>query len=119
MLSTERTERYLTQRGGRRVVTAERLIKAERAEEWVAERLEALKKFGSVLPEWLQLQQEIRDRLIQLQKLTALGVTGGLDDSLAEVNRKVIRYNELVPNKGLQKEKLSKDTFAQHIHTWE
>jgi hypothetical protein len=101
------------------VVTAERLVNAERAEEWVAERLQALKKDGNVLMEWVLLQQEIRDRLIQLKKLTTLGVTGGLEESLAEVNRKVVRYNELVPAASLQKSTLSKDTFVAQLHTWE
>lgn len=68
---------------------------------------------------WLTLQQEIRDRLIQLKKLTALGVTGGLEESLEEVNRKVAKYNELVPSSQMQKTELTRDTFVAQLSFWE
>ena len=68
---------------------------------------------------WLSLQQEIRDRLIQLKKLTALGVVGGLEESLEEVNRKVAKYNELVPSTHLQKAELKRETFVSQLTMWE
>lgn len=68
---------------------------------------------------WLSLQQEIRDRLIQLKKLTALGIYGGLEESLEEVNRKVAKYNELVPSPQMRKAELRKETFVSQLSAWE
>lgn len=68
---------------------------------------------------WLILQEEIRDRLIQLKKLTALGVIGGLDDSLAEVNRKIEKYNELVPAPLLRKPEVTRAAFIAQLPEWE
>lgn len=67
---------------------------------------------------WQSLQHEILDRLVQLKKLTALGVTGGLTDSLEELNRKVSRYNELVPSPELRKPKLTRDNFIDELGKW-
>jgi hypothetical protein len=71
------------------------------------------------LPTWNSLEQEIHDRLIQLKKLTLLGVTGGLQDSLEQLNKKVVKYNELVPAPSLQKPMLTKETFLNHLQYWE
>lgn len=69
-------------------------------------------------PEWMMLQQEIHNRLVQLKKLTELGVTGGLDDSLEELNRKIEAYNDLIPTTMLQKPKVSRDNFAGQMNVW-
>lgn len=64
------------------------------------------------------LRQDIRNRLVQLKKLTELGVTGGLSESLEDVNRKIERYNELseaAPPASM----VTKDTFVAHISNWE
>ena len=68
-------------------------------------------------PEWIALQEEIYTRLNQLKQLTELGVTGGLDDSLDEVNRKVERYNELVPAV-LMKPKVTRESFVSQLPLW-
>lgn len=80
-----------------------------------AERVEEQADNGQT---WLILQQEVRDRLIQLQKLTALGITGGLEDSLEEVNRKVALFNSLVPSH-MQKKELTKETFIAQLEMWQ
>ena len=82
-------------------------------------RAEQLEEQADNTPTWLILRQEIRDRLIQLKKLTALGITGGLEDSLEELNRKVALYNSLVPSPHLQKKELTKDTFVAQLDLWQ
>ncbi|MCI3922328.1 hypothetical protein MO973_19030 [Paenibacillus sp. TRM 82003] len=89
------------------------------AEEQAPRTIQRERKNASVLPRWLSLQHEVHDRLVQLKKLTALGVTGGLDDSLEELNRKIVRYNELVPAPVLQKAKLTRDNFISQLTKWE
>lgn len=64
------------------------------------------------------LRQEIRNRLVQLKKLTELGITGGLGDALEHVNRKIRRYNELAPE-GPQSLPVSAETFVSQIRSWE
>lgn len=91
---------------------AERIVTAIREEETL------LRENEPKLPEWMMLQQEIRNRLIQLRKLTELGVTGGLDESLDEVNRKVAAYNALVPTPHLRRAELTRQTFMDQLDHW-
>jgi len=64
------------------------------------------------------LKQDIRNRLVQLKKLTELGVTGGLADSLDDVNRKIERYNELVPE-SQRRHGVTCESFVAQIAAWE
>ncbi len=64
------------------------------------------------------LKQDIRNRLVQLKKLTELGVTGGLADSLDDVNRKIERYNELVPD-SQRRGCVACESFVSQIEAWE
>ncbi|HZG87646.1 hypothetical protein [Paenibacillus sp.] len=73
----------------------------------------------TTVEEWLALRGEIRNRLVQLKKLTELGVLGGLDDSLEEVNRKIEKYNEIAPGALGRKAAVTRDTFIDHIRFWE
>ena len=64
------------------------------------------------------LRQEIRIRLVQLKKLTELGITGGLGDSLEHVNRKIRRFNELAPDEP-QALPVTEENFVSQIRRWE
>ncbi|WP_199614353.1 DnaJ family domain-containing protein [Paenibacillus alkalitolerans] len=75
-------------------------------------------KNANVLPQWLQLQHEIRDRLVQLDDLLELGVANGIDKELAEVNKKISKYNGIVPSPLFQKMKVSKETLKTQLQQW-
>src|SRR5690606_1637649 len=89
IINYETNDHVIRRREDLKVSTAERIV--------IAGHGAAVQEREQTEPAWLTLQEEIRDRLIQLKKLTELGVTGGLEDSLAEVNRKIERYNDLAP----------------------
>ncbi|TLS50238.1 hypothetical protein FE782_21470 [Paenibacillus antri] len=72
----------------------------------------------AAIEERAMLKQDVHTRLVQLRKLTELGVTGGLSDSLDDVNRKIERYNELVPD-SQRRQIVSCETFVAQIDSWE
>jgi len=72
----------------------------------------------AAIEERAELKEDILSRLVQLKKLTELGVTGGLSDSLEDVNRKIERYNELVPD-AQRRPIVSCETFVAQIVNWE
>ncbi len=72
-------------------------------------------KNANVLPQWLQLQHEIRDRLIQLEKLIDSGIAAGMDGELAEVNKKISKYNNSVPSHLFQKPLVSKESLKRQL----
>jgi len=72
----------------------------------------------AAIEERAMLRQDVHNRLVQLKKLTELGVTGGLEESLEDVNRKIERYNEIAPAAS-PVGKVTRATFIANIALWE
>ncbi|TJY41081.1 DUF1992 domain-containing protein [Cohnella pontilimi] len=74
-------------------------------------------KNANVLPDWLMLQHEIRDQMQALLNAThpdAKQVERELDD----INRKIKKYNTMVPSVVLQKRKITKEDMHKLFHLW-
>ncbi|MDF2721017.1 MAG: hypothetical protein K0Q59_692 [Paenibacillus sp.] len=84
--------------------------------------LAGLLKNANYLPPWLELQHEIRDELRELLRKHGGGSSGEPQievSELAEINRKVVRYNNLVPTPMLQKGRIHPDTVSKQLQSWE
>ncbi|QYR19321.1 DUF1992 domain-containing protein [Paenibacillus sp. sptzw28] len=73
---------------------------------------------ANVIPGWLTLQHEIRDELHHL--ITSLNEK---DESLIspkidDINKKIMKYNNMVPSPILQKRKISRDNLEQQLKLW-
>jgi hypothetical protein len=67
---------------------------------------------------WQTLQFQIRDRLLQLEKLARCGVMGDWEYALEDVNRKIVKYNALIPAAAFEKPFITKETFQQEVQRW-
>lgn len=72
---------------------------------------------ANVLPPWLELQHEIRD------SMNALMTRLDLDHEeytyeLNEINKKIKKYNNLVPSSLLQKSTVTKEFIADQYKRW-
>lgn len=76
------------------------------------------KKPAATLAPWQVLQYEIRDRLLQLEKLARCGVMGDWEYALDDVNRKIKKYNGLIPTASLEKPLITKESFDSEIKGW-
>ncbi|QHW29695.1 DUF1992 domain-containing protein [Paenibacillus rhizovicinus] len=72
-------------------------------------------KEANFLPAWLILQHEIRD---QLQGLLETGSSVSLESALEDLNKKIAKYNQMVPNPMLQKWKLNGENMRQQFERW-
>ncbi|SFT07365.1 DUF1992 domain-containing protein [Paenibacillus sp. BC26] len=79
-------------------------------------------KEANFLPAWLMLQHEIRD---QLQKLilssdggSSGSGSGSIETELSEINKKIMKYNNMVPSAILQKRRITKETMQQQLELW-
>jgi hypothetical protein len=74
-------------------------------------------KNANVLPHWLTLQHEIRD---QLHDLLSSGDRNeiAIQRELDDLNRKVSKYNGIVPSVILQKRKITKEEMQKQYHQW-
>lgn len=74
-------------------------------------------KNANVLPDWLTLQHEIRD---QLQDLLSSGDRDekAVQRELDDLNKKVSKYNNVVPSIILQKRKITKEEMQKQYGQW-
>jgi hypothetical protein len=74
-------------------------------------------KNANVLPDWLMLQHEIRD---QLQALLSVANPDAkqVERELDDMNKKIKKYNTLVPSVVLQKRKLTKEDMHKQYNQW-
>ncbi|MBP3962707.1 DUF1992 domain-containing protein [Paenibacillus lignilyticus] len=75
-------------------------------------------KEANFLPAWLMLQHEIRDQLQKLILSSDGGSSGSPESELAEINKKIMKYNNMVPSAILQKRRITKDTMEQQLELW-
>lgn len=82
--------------------------------------MNSILKNSGFLPAWLELQHEIRDDIRALiRQLDAGGDTSSLPAKLADLNKKIAKYNNSVPTPVLQKGRLHADSLRQQANVWE
>jgi hypothetical protein len=73
---------------------------------------------ANILPDWLLLQHEVRDAIQALLGRMNSQAGYGPDDEITEINKKIKKYNTLVPTPILQKGHLSKEFVANQLMRW-
>lgn len=82
--------------------------------------LNSVLKNAGYLPPWLELQHEIRDDIrALLRRHDPENETSAIQNELAAINKKIARYNTLVPTPVLQKGRLHADSIKRQAGTWE
>ncbi|MBD2861727.1 DnaJ family domain-containing protein [Paenibacillus oceani] len=82
--------------------------------------LSSVLKQANVLPPWLELQHEIRNDLrayVSSGRVNPPAPSESAD--LDAINRKISRYNMLVPTPILQKGRVKPDTAEEQLKLWE
>jgi hypothetical protein len=69
-------------------------------------------------PDWLTLQHEIRDAIQALIILMDSQAAYEPDVEIKEINKKIKKYNTLVPTPILQKGHLSKESVVDQFKKW-
>ncbi|MBD2869129.1 DnaJ family domain-containing protein [Paenibacillus arenilitoris] len=75
-------------------------------------------KNANVLPDWLQLQQEIREQIRKLLTSPPDNSDNKWDQEIAEINIKIKKYNTMVPTAILQKRQVARDTIQEQYQQW-
>jgi hypothetical protein len=73
---------------------------------------------ANMLPDWLTLQHEIRDAIQALIIRMDSQAAYEPDDEIKEINKKIKKYNTLVPTPILQKGHLSKESIVDQFTRW-
>jgi hypothetical protein len=73
---------------------------------------------ANMLPDWLTLQHEIRDAIQALIIRMDSQAVYEPDDEIKEINKKIKKYNTLVPTPILQKGHLSKESIVDQLTRW-
>lgn len=82
--------------------------------------LAGILKNANYLPPWLELQHEIRDQLYALLRKYDHNRDPLLfETELASINKKIVRYNGLVPTPVLQKGRIYPELASQQLKNWE
>jgi hypothetical protein len=82
--------------------------------------LSSVLKQANVLPPWLELQHEIRNDLrAYVSSHRANPPATFVSADLDAINRKISRYNMLVPTPILQKGRVNPDTAEEQLKLWE
>jgi hypothetical protein len=74
-------------------------------------------KNANVLPDWLAMQHDIRDQLHHLLSDSFLSEER-VERELEEINDKIKKYNNLVPNVVLQKTTVNKEDIRRQYQQW-
>ncbi|UVI27542.1 DnaJ family domain-containing protein [Paenibacillus spongiae] len=74
-------------------------------------------KHNNVLPDWLTLQHEIRDQLRTLIRSSDKDASK-IAIALNDLNKKIMKYNNMVPSPVLQKRKVSTENMEQQLQLW-
>ncbi|QGQ99456.1 DUF1992 domain-containing protein [Paenibacillus psychroresistens] len=80
--------------------------------------LNGMLKNANILPVWLDLQHEIRDAIQSLINRLNNQAEYNPDDDMDQINKKIKKYNSLVPLPILQKGHLSKESVAEQLERW-
>jgi hypothetical protein len=73
---------------------------------------------ANMLPDWLTLQHEVRDAIQVLIKQMDADPEVDPDNEIKEINKKIKKYNTLVPTPILQKGHLSKESIVDQLTRW-
>jgi hypothetical protein len=73
---------------------------------------------ANMLPNWLTLQHEVRDAIQALIILMDSKAAYEPDDEIKEINKKIKKYNTIVPAPILQKGHLSKESVVEQLTRW-
>ena len=73
---------------------------------------------ANFLPDWLTLQHEVRDAMESLIKSLSADPEMNPDLIILEINKKIKKYNGLVPTPILQKGHLSKESIVEQSARW-
>jgi hypothetical protein len=79
--------------------------------------LNSMLKNANVLPAWLELQHEIRNRILKLIERMDLGQQD-FTDEITAINKQIIRYNQSVPTPVLQKGRLVEGSVREQLERW-
>ena len=83
--------------------------------------LDHVLKNANVRPPWLELMHEIRDGLrgLALREESGAADRELLLKDLEEINKKIAKYNAIVPHYSLQKMKVRPGSIAEQAKAWE
>ncbi|MEF3305933.1 J-domain-containing protein [Paenibacillus sp. GYB003] len=83
--------------------------------------MNSILKNANYLPPWLELQHEIRDDIRALLRHCdeASDDPGSIQTKLDAINKKIARYNTIVPTPVLQKGRLHADSVRRQANSWE
>jgi hypothetical protein len=73
---------------------------------------------ANMLPNWLTLQHEVRDAIQALIIRMDSQAAYEPDDEIKEINKKIKKYNTIVPAPILQKGHLSKESVVEQLTRW-
>jgi hypothetical protein len=73
---------------------------------------------ANILPDWLILQHEVRDAIQALIIRMDFQAEYEPDVEITEINKKIKKYNTLVPTPILQKGHLSKESIVDQFTRW-
>lgn len=75
-------------------------------------------KHAGYLPEWIKLQQEVRDRLLKVNEMIETKSSDeDIDVEIEAINTIVKKYNRLCPAK-MQKMKIDRDRIEKQLNSW-
>jgi hypothetical protein len=76
-------------------------------------------KTANVRPPWLELQHDIRDGLQRLSKGVQQGTAVRPEQTLQEINKKISKYNSIVPHYTMQKALVDFRSLEEQRKSWE
>ena len=76
-------------------------------------------KNANALPEWLEIQHEVRDGLRRLTELESILSDSEVERRVVSLNDLVRRYNDRAPSELLRKPLLRADSLANQLSNWE
>lgn len=75
-------------------------------------------KNANALPQWIELQHEIRDELKKLANSLSMLNEKDIEEQIVKINKKISQYNFMVPSSSLQKNRINRDTIKEQIELW-
>ncbi len=76
-------------------------------------------KNANTLPEWLEIQHEVRDGLRRLVELESILSGSEVERRVASLNDLVRRYNDRAPSEFLRRPLLRADSLVNQLTNWE
>jgi hypothetical protein len=75
-------------------------------------------KHANVLPDWLLLQHEIKEEFRKLLSTLPDSDENKIERKIAEINKKIKKYNTLVPSSTQQKRMIVRDNMEGQYQHW-